>query len=49
MAILYLARREGLDVILDPMGAHIAPDLSEHIDGLKTHIRDMRAPRAPTP
>ena len=28
------ARREGLDVILAPMGATIKPDLHEHIDGL---------------
>lgn len=27
-------RREGLDVILAPMGATIKPDLHEHIDGL---------------
>ena len=31
-----LARREGLDIILDPMGATIKDDLFEHIDGLKT-------------
>lgn len=29
-----LARREGIDFVLDPMGATIRPDLSEHIDGL---------------
>lgn len=29
-----LARREGIDFILDPMGAAIKPDLFEHIDGL---------------
>ena len=28
------ARREGIDVILAPMGANIKPDLHEHIDGL---------------
>lgn len=28
-----LARREGIDFVLDPMGASIRPDLSEHIDG----------------
>jgi len=32
-----LARREGLDVILDPLWAPIAPSLNEHIDGLRTH------------
>lgn len=31
-----LARREGIDFILDPMWLPIAPDLFEHIDGLKT-------------
>jgi uncharacterized LabA/DUF88 family protein len=29
-----LARREGIDFILDPMWAYIRPDLSEHVDGL---------------
>lgn len=31
-----LARREGIDFILDPMWASISPDLHEHIDGLST-------------
>lgn len=31
-----LARREGVDFILDPMWANIKPDLYEHIDGLKS-------------
>lgn len=31
-----LARREGIDFILDPLGQHIKPDLTEHIDGLRT-------------
>lgn len=31
-----LARREGIDFILDPMGAKIKDDLFEHIDGLRT-------------
>ena len=31
---LKLARCEGLDVILEPMGQHINPSLFEHIDGL---------------
>lgn len=31
-----LARREGIDFILDPLGAPIKPDLNEHIDGLRT-------------
>lgn len=31
-----LARREGIDFILDPLYAHIKSDLLEHIDGLMT-------------
>lgn len=34
-----LARREGIDFVLDPMGSDIRPDLFEHIDGLKSHWR----------
>lgn len=30
-----LARREGLDVVLDPLWASISPSLNEHIDGLR--------------
>lgn len=31
-----LARREGIDFILDPLDNHIAADLSEHVDGIHT-------------
>ncbi|MDR1163389.1 MAG: NYN domain-containing protein [Candidatus Accumulibacter sp.] len=31
-----LARREGVDFILDPMWSNIRPDLYEHIDGLRS-------------
>lgn len=31
-----LARREGIDFILDPLYSQIKPDLFEHIDGLRT-------------
>jgi uncharacterized LabA/DUF88 family protein len=31
-----LARREGIDFILDPMWNPISPDLHEHIDGLRS-------------
>jgi len=31
-----LARREGLDVVLDPLWNHISPSLHEHIDGLRS-------------
>jgi uncharacterized LabA/DUF88 family protein len=34
-----LARREGIDFIVDPMGADIADDLFEHIDGLQTRFK----------
>ena len=33
-----LARREGIDFILDPMKAHIKDDLFEHIDGIRSKI-----------
>jgi uncharacterized LabA/DUF88 family protein len=33
-----LARREGLDFILDPLWAQITPSLNEHIDGLKSSL-----------
>ncbi|MDR1759468.1 MAG: NYN domain-containing protein [Fibrobacter sp.] len=36
-----LARREGIDFILDPMWAPINPELFEHIDGL----RSVRKPK----
>ena len=31
-----LARREGIDVVLDPLWNRISPDLHEHIDGLQS-------------
>lgn len=31
-----LARREGMDFILDPMRANVEPQLFEHIDGMKS-------------
>ncbi len=31
-----LARREGIDFVLDPMWNPINPDLHEHIDGLQS-------------
>lgn len=33
-----LARREGIDFVLDPMGQKINDDLQEHIDGLISYI-----------
>ncbi len=37
-----MARREGIDFILDPMGGSISDDLIEHIDGMMSHWRDAR-------
>lgn len=34
-----LARREGIDFLLDPMWNPIKPHLFEHIDGLSSKIR----------
>jgi len=34
-----LARREGIEFILDPMWKVIRSDLREHIDGLRSTIR----------
>lgn len=36
-----LARREGIDFVLDSMGNHIADDLLEHIDGLQTYYKNI--------
>ena len=36
------ARREGIDVVLDPMWQTVADDLYEHIDGLKSVCKDPR-------
>lgn len=36
-----LARREGIDFILDPMGTPIKPELQEHIDGLRSQYKSM--------
>jgi uncharacterized LabA/DUF88 family protein len=38
-----LARREGLDVILDSLWAPVLPSLIEHVDGLRTHWPRERA------
>lgn len=44
-----LARREGIDFILDPMWATIRDDLHEHIDGLRTVIQRPAVPAANQP
>jgi uncharacterized LabA/DUF88 family protein len=47
------ARREGIDFLLDPMWNNIAPDLHEHIDGLRSTSpnpnRKRRAEAEPAP
>lgn len=35
-----LARREGIDVVLDPMGGFAAHDLIEHVDGVRSSVFD---------
>lgn len=37
-----LARREGIDFILDPMGNTINPNLFEHIDGLRSNYKSLQ-------
>jgi len=36
-----MARKSGIDFILDPMKQHIKPKLSEHIDGIETYTDKM--------
>ena len=31
-----LARREGMQIVLDPLWQDVSPDLQEHIDGLRS-------------
>jgi uncharacterized LabA/DUF88 family protein len=40
-----LARREGIDFILDPMWAKIGDDLHEHIDGLRSVFERPAVPK----
>lgn len=42
-----LARREGIDFVLDPMWSTIRPDLFEHIDGLRSVCPKPGARTAP--
>ena len=44
-----LARREGIDFVLDPMWHGISSDLHEHIDGLKTYFQKREAIKNPPP
>jgi uncharacterized LabA/DUF88 family protein len=41
VAAAKLARREGIDFILDPMWHHIRDDLHEHVDGLQSMIQNV--------
>ena len=40
-----LARREGIDFVLDPMQGHIEQDLFEHIDGVFESTRNFTPKR----
>ena len=40
-----LARREGMQFILDPLWQHVSRDLFEHIDGLRSGFPRPRRPR----
>ena len=42
-----LARREGIDFILDPLWANIKPSLFEHIDGLKSKCENVKFQKNP--
>lgn len=45
-----MARREGIDFILDPMWSDIRPSLFEHIDGLQSHwSKHQRDKKSNTP
>ena len=41
-----LARREGIDFILDPMWGNVTDDLFEHIDGLKSQWKKKQASKS---
>lgn len=44
-----MARRNGIDFILDPMKQYIKPKLSEHIDGIETYTDKMYQESSPEP
>lgn len=35
-----IARRKGIDFILDPMGREISPSLAEHVDGVESFVHE---------
>jgi uncharacterized LabA/DUF88 family protein len=41
-----MARREGIDVVLNAMGGHVAIDLQEHVDGVVTLTTDPISTKA---
>ncbi len=43
-----LARREGIDFVLDPMRCHIKDDLFEHIDGIQTRVPSTKSDSPPS-
>lgn len=42
-----LARREGVDFVLDPMWKKVKPDLLEHVDGIRSVIKRPNGRRSP--
>ena len=44
-----LARREGIDFILDPMFANVEPQLFEHIDGMESHQLKVKGSKTTIP
>ncbi len=42
-----MARREGIDFVLDPMGADVPADLREHVDGVQSVITPIAKPPKP--
>ena len=40
-----LARREGIDVVLDPMGVPVPPEMAEHVDGVQGCMLAQGNPR----
>ncbi len=42
LPVAKMARREGLDVVLDPMHGQASPDLIEHVDGVRNCRIEIR-------
>lgn len=41
LPVVKMARRSGIDFILDPMGQQIKTNLSEHVDGLESYTKEI--------